>query len=349
MKDSQPVKIKQRKFKRNNKNSAKPKPTPPPVIPAKAGIQIQKIIKTKILKFDLQLTLIPLIILCFTLIAIASFNILLRQKIEKEQLLPLQYTIKLTPYPFMDKITNPDISAQSAIITDAGSHTVLYSKNPDLRFSMASTTKIMTALVALDYYQDKSILTIYSPHIKGSNIGFHQGEKFYFKDLLYAMLLPSSNEAAYAIAENYPGGKDAFIRKMNQKARELNILNTHYEDPAGLDDDNNYSTVLDLSHLAADAIKNKNLSSIFATKHKTITDITGTNVYQLENLNKLLGENGVNGIKTGTTEGAGEVLVTSKVENTHTFIIIVMKSTERFVDTKILLSLINKNVHFYNP
>jgi D-alanyl-D-alanine carboxypeptidase len=163
------------------------------------------------------------------------------------------------------------------------------------------------------------------------------------------MLLPSSNAAAYAIAENYPGGKDAFVRKMNQKAQELNITNTHYGDPVGLDDDNNYSTAIDLSRLATYAIKNKELASIFAAKQKTITDITGTNIYQLENLNKLLGENGVNGIKTGTTEGAGEVLVTSKVENGHTFIIIVMKSTERFVDTKILLSLITKNVHFYNP
>src|SRR5262249_10512256 len=143
--------------------------------------------------------------------------------------------------------------------------------------------------------------------------------------------------------------KDAFIHKMNEKAQELNITNAHYGDPAGLDDDLDYSTVMDLSRLAIIAIKNKNLSSIFATKQKTITNITGSNSYELKSLNKLLGEDGVNGIKTGTTEGAGEVLVTSKTENGHTFIIIVMKSTQRFVDTKILLSLISKNIHFYNP
>ncbi len=369
MKDSQLLRKKPRKFKTKNKNKTKNSsrklnpviPSSSPVIPVKTGIQLHQRIKEKILtktpkenvfkkyKFNPQLALIPLIIIIIILIAITSLNILLRQKIEKEQLLPLQYTIEISPYPFMDKITNPDISAQSAIITDTNSHTVLYSKNPNLRFSMASTTKIMTALVALDYYQDKSILTIHTPYIEGSNIGFYQGEKFYFEDLLYAMLLPSSNEAAYAIAENYPGGKDSFVRKMNEKAQELTIQNTHYEDPIGLDDDLDYSTVLDLSRLAASSIKNKNLASIFATKQKTITDITGSSVYQMENLNKLLGENGVNGIKTGTTEGAGEVLVTSKIENGHTFIIVVMKSAQRFVDTKILLSLITKNVRFYNP
>ena len=271
MKDSQPGKIKKRKFKfkNKNKNSTKHKPSIPvtPVITPNPSLQkegntlifplskkgtrgifILQSIKTKILtkipkenvfkkyKFNLQLALIPLIILSLILLTTSTLNILLHQKIKKEKPFPLQYAIKISPYPLMDKITNPDISAQSAIIIDAGSHTVLYSKNPDLRFSMASTTKIMTALVALDYYQDKSILTIYSPRIEGSNTGLYQGEKFYFKDLLYAMLLPSSNAAAYAIAENYPGGKDAFIRKMNQKARELNITNTHYEDSVGLDE-----------------------------------------------------------------------------------------------------------------
>ena len=339
MKDSQLLRKKPRKFKVKIKNKTK-----------NSSRKLNPIISattTVVTPLNFYLLLISLIIII--LVTITNLNILLRQKIEKERPLPLKYTINISSYPFLDKIKNPDISAQSAIITNADTHTILYSKNVNLRFSMASTTKIMTALVALDYYKYNSILTIYTPRIEGSNMGFYQGEKFYFKDLLYAMLLPSSNEAAYAIAENYPGGKDAFVSKMNQKAHELNIQNTHYEDPIGLDDDLDYSTVLDLSRLAINAIKNKNLASIFATKQKTITDITGNSIYQLENLNKLLGENGVNGIKTGTTQGAGEVLVTSKIENGHTFIIIVMKSTERFVDTKILLSLITKNVHFYDP
>lgn len=356
MKDSQPVKIKKRKFKLNKSNSSKTKISAKPNNPKikkeediKKPLEEKKESVLKQHKFNFQYVLILLIVLAIILIVMCILNILLKQKIENERIFPLQYTVNISSYPIMDKVTNPDISAKSAIIMDADSHTVLYSKNPELRFSMASTTKIMTALVAMDYYKDKSVLTIYSPRIEGSNIGFYQGEQFYFKDLLYAMMLPSSNEAAVAIAENYPGGKDAFVRKMNEKSQEFNLANTHFKDPVGLDDDNDYSNVLDLSRLSAIAMKNKELASIFATKHKTITDITGNNVYELGNLNKLLGEDGVNGIKTGTTEGAGEVLVTSTVANGHTFIIIVMKSTQRFVDTRILLSLINKNVHFINP
>lgn len=298
--------------------------------------------------FDLILLIIPFVI--FTVfLTIYTVNLDLNQKIKQQDLKELDLAIKLSPFPYMDKFVAPDITAESAIITDDSSHTVFYSKNPTLRFSMASTTKIMSALVALDYYQDNSILTIYSPKIEGSNLGFWQGEQFHFKDLLYAMFLPSSNEAAYALAQNYPGGVEAFVRKMNEKGNELNLNNTHFKDPVGLDDDNNYTTVTDLSRLASIVIKNNTLAPITATKNMIISDLSGRRRYQLENLNKLLGIDGVNGIKTGTTTGAGEVLVTSKVQDGHTFIIIVMKSKQRFVDTKELIALINNNIHYITP
>ncbi len=297
---------------------------------------------------DLLLTLIPATILVVFLI-VRYLNMEAVQKIEKIQLASLNYTVKISPYPFINNFTTPDISAQAAIIAQADSQIVLYSKNPNLRFSMASTTKIMTALVALDYYKENSILTINTPHIEGSNLGLQKGEQFYLKDLLYAMLLPSSNEAAYAVAQNYPGGIEAFVKKMNEKAQELNLTNTHFQDPIGLDDDNDYSTVLDLSRLSYAAIKNKTLAGIFSTKQKTISDITGQKQFNLENLNILLGIDGVNGIKTGTTSGAGEVLVTSKIEKGHTFIIIVMKSKQRFIDTRTLLSLISNNISYISP
>jgi D-alanyl-D-alanine carboxypeptidase (penicillin-binding protein 5/6) len=376
MKDSQYLKKKPRKFKNINKNPRhghlQPGSTHTKIARPISATTIEdkqtnvfknvlqnlrtkiKLPKTHFLtnfkkyELDFILVLIPLIIFVILLI-IHNMNQQLIQQIEKNQLYPLDYTVKLSPYPFLGRFIVPDISAPAAIIADADSQTVLYSKNPDLRFSLASTTKIMTALVALDYYQENSILTIYSPIIEGSYLGVYLGEQFYFKDLLFAMLLPSSNEAAYAVAQNYPGGIDAFIRKMNEKAQELNLTNTHYADPAGLDDDNDYSTVLDMSRLASFATKNKTLASIFATRQKIISDVTGQRQFQLENLNKLLGIDGVNGVKTGTTEGAGEVLVTSKVENGHTFIIIVMKSKQRFVDTKTLLSLISNNIRYLTP
>lgn len=297
---------------------------------------------------DLLLTLIPATIFVILLI-LNRLNLEVAQKLDKIQLAPLNYNVKISPYPFINKFTVPDISAEAAIITEADSQIVLYSKNLSLRFSMASTTKIMTALVALDYFKENSILTIYTPNIEGSNLGLAQGEQFYLKDLLFAMLLPSSNEAAYAIAQNYPGGVEVFVRKMNEKAQALNLSNTHFQDPIGLDDDNDYSTVSDLSHLSYAAMKNKSLAAIFSTKQKIISDLTGSKQFNLKNLNFLLGIDGVNGIKTGTTAGAGEVLVTSKIEKGHTFILIVMKSKQRFVDTKILLSLISNNISYLSP
>lgn len=340
MKDSLILKKKPRKFKNINKDSS--------VVKSQVEEKRDVNILVKNNHYDLLLGLIPFTILLI-LLAVYYLNIDTSQKIKQQELKPLDFSVKLSPYPFMDKFEVPEITAESAIIVDGESRTVLYTKNPDLRFSMASTTKIMSALVALDYFQENSILTILSPSIEGSNLGFVYGEKFYFKDLLYAMFLPSSNEAAYALAQNYPGGIEAFVRAMNDKAQELKLNNTHFMDPAGLDDDNNFTTVKDLSRLATIVVKNNTLAPITATKKKIISDITGRRQYQLENLNKLLGTDGVNGIKTGTTTGAGEVLVTSKVENNHTYIIIVMKSKQRFVDTKSLIALLSNNIHYILP
>ena len=294
------------------------------------------------------LLIVPLLLVC-ALAVIYTLNMQLSQNIKAQNLRALNYTVELSPYPLLDNLTPPQTSAQSAIITDADSQITLYSKNPDLRLSTASTAKIMTALVGMDFYQPNSVLTILTPQIEGSNIGFLQGEQFSFKDLLLAMFLPSSNEAAYAVAQNYPGGMEAFVSKMNEKARDLNLTNTHFYDPAGLDDDNNYTTVSDLAKLASLVLKNKTLTQIVATKQATISDIRSYKQFKLENLNKLLGIDGVNGIKTGTTEAAGEVLVTSKVENGHTFIIVVMKSSNRFGDTKTLMSLISNNIRYITP
>ncbi len=207
----------------------------------------------------------------------------------------------------------------------------------------------MTSLVALDYFAPKDILTVYSADIEGAEVGFQTGDKVYFEDMLYGLLLPSGNDAAYAIAENYPGGVPTFVEKMNEKATEIGLSYTHYADPAGLDDDGNYTTVHDLAKLASFATKNKTIATIVSTKHRTIRTIDGTNEYSLYNLNKLLGENGVVGMKTGFTQGAGGVLVTTKIEKDHTFIIVVMKSEDRFADTELLLSYISNTLTFINP
>lgn len=163
------------------------------------------------------------------------------------------------------------------------------------------------------------------------------------------MLLNSANDAAYTIADNYPGGMSAFIRAMNVEAAALHMLNTKYMDPAGLEDDGDFTTVTDLAHLAAYALQNKTIQNVVNTKYKFITTSNGNNQYQLENLNQLLGIDGVIGIKTGTTEGAGQVLITAKRNGSHTYVIVVMESTDRYADTWTLLHLLDTDVQFTNP
>jgi len=201
-------------------------------------------------------------------------------------------------------------------------------------------------LVALEYFKSNSILTIKSAHVEGTTLGFVPGEQFYFIDLLYAMLLPSANDAAVAIADNYPGGQLAFVAKMNEKASQLHLSNTHFSDPDGLNDDGDYTTATDMARLASAAIQNKAFSEVTGTKQRIIFSLSHLQEYPLTNLNKLLGFNGVTGIKTGTTEGAGEVLVTSTIVNGHTFIIVVMNSEDRFTDTRMLLNFISQQIQF---
>ena len=154
------------------------------------------------------------------------------------------------------------------------------------------------------------------------------------------------NDAALAIAQNYPGGKDAFIKKMNEKAKLLHLDNTNFADSIGLEDSRDYTTPLDLARLAAAALENETFAKVVATKMCEITDVTGQNKYLLKNLNVLLGIQGVNGVKTGYTTEAGQVLVTSKREGGHTLIIVVMDSEDRFLDTSKILSEISGNVNY---
>ncbi|HSD98979.1 MAG TPA: hypothetical protein VLB73_04820, partial [Patescibacteria group bacterium] len=241
--------------------------------------------------------------------------------------------VRAADYPFLQRTFQPIISAQAAYILDDSSKVVLFAKNDTVRFSPASTTKMMTALTALDYYKPNDIITIKRSGVEPVVVGFPKGAKVKFSDMLYAMLLPSGNDCALALADNYPGGESAFVDQMNRKAKLLHLDNTHFGDPVGLVDDEDYSTVRDMALLAAYTKAHPVLSQIVATKEKLITDSTGT-TYDLKNTNKLLGLYGVTGVKTGYTGEAGEVLATSATIHGHTFILVVMKSDNRFADTE---------------
>ncbi len=288
----------------------------------------------------------PLVLL-LSLLSLAMLFYGLEFWINSNKVLPVPFAVSQeAKMPIIKTEFVPTISARGAIIMDADSKVVLYSKNPNLKSSTASTAKVMTALTALDYFKLSDVLTVREKNAEGSVIGLTQKEKMTFENLLYAMLLPSANDAALAIAQNYPDGEQAFIAKMNEKAKELKLYNTQYADSAGLVDDGDYTTPFDMARLASFAVEKSEIKKIVGTKEKIITDVSGTHVYSLENLNKLLGEDGVTGVKTGYTEEAGQVLVTSKMEKGKTIIIVVMKSDDRFADTQKLLNLVSDNLTY---
>ncbi len=313
-------------------------------------IKIKKIVN--FLKKKKRFLLHVFVLFClFFLASFALLDVLLRYYIFDKKIKESPLKTSKTQYPVFKTQINPDISAKAAVVMDSDSKAVLFSKNPNLLFSLASTTKIMTALVALDFYKMKDIIKIKTENVEGVNVGFKIGEQLLFEDILYSMLLPSGNDAALALAQNYPGEEKEFVRKMNEKAQLLHLEKTHFADAIGLEDSRDYTTPLDLARLASFALEDKIFKDIVATKTIEISDIKGKNKYLLNNLNKLLGVNGVNGIKTGYTNEAGQVLVTSKAEvdnegRKHTLIIVVMDSQDRFWDTSKILYSISENINY---
>ncbi len=300
-------------------------------------------------KFN-QKSYLLLALIAISLVVLLS-DLIVRDAIKKDRIFPLLAGRQAFEgsqqfeYPILKNNFTVKITAQGAIIMDSDSKAVLFAKNPNLRFSSASTAKIMTAITALSYFSLNDLLTVKNSTVEGSVLGLKKGQKMTFENLLYGLLLPSANDTAVAIAQNFNENENAFVKKMNQNARQFNLFNTHFEDPAGLLDDSNYTTPLDLARLASVALENKTFKKVVATKQKTIFDSEGQE-YPVKNLNKLLGINGVEGVKTGFTEGAGEVLVTSKLEGNHTIIIVVMGSQDRFGDTEKLLGLLSNNVTY---
>lgn len=242
------------------------------------------------------------------------------------------------------QISEPVLSAIAAIAYDTNLDKILYQKNIQNKLAPASTTKIMTAIIASEHFNSGDLLTVpRAALVGGSNMGLTAGETLTFRSLLYGMMLNSGNDAAFTIAYNYPGGYGKFIAKMNSRALELGAVNTHFDNPAGFDSPTHYSSAYDLLLIGKEAIKNARLGTVFSTKETSVTSVDKSRLHVLKNLNKLLGENGVLGIKTGTTEMAGESLVGLIEKNNRTILTVMLNSQDRFGETKNLLDWIFKN------
>ncbi|HEX8931587.1 MAG TPA: hypothetical protein VF810_00350, partial [Patescibacteria group bacterium] len=201
-----------------------PKKEPLPVVEVKPTISER--IGFKQYKKNLLLLIVP-VTLFLIFLALTFTNNYFLNKIIEQQPKPFPIETTINPYPFVSQVPLLSLTAKSAIILDTNSQVVIFAKNLNLRSSMASTTKIMSALVALDYFQPNSVLTVKSSGVEGTVLGLVPGQQFYFEDLLYAMFLPSANDAAVAVADNYPGGSSAFVAQMNEKAQALHLSNMH--------------------------------------------------------------------------------------------------------------------------
>ena len=201
-------------------------------------------------------------------------------------------------------------TAQAAIVVDARDGTVMFAKRPDEERAIASTTKLMTALLSLEEAKPSEVFTApaYAAQPAESRINLREGERMTVQDLLEALLLESVNDAAVDLAQGVAGSREAFVQQMNDKARELGLDHTRYANPIGLDDPANYSSARDLSTLARRLLRNPRFARIVDSPEATLE--SGSHVRVVQNRNDLVARYPwVNGVKTGYTLNAGNVLV----------------------------------------
>ena len=224
-------------------------------------------------------------------------------------------------------------SAQSAILIDADSGRVLYEQNADEPRLIASITKIMTAVVALERCPlDRAYTVTAEDMAEGSSMYLQLGEQVTMEELLYGLMLPSGNDAALAVAHCAAGSLEDFVAEMNRKAEALGMENTSFANPNGLDDEDHYSTARDMAVLTAYALKNEAFCRIVSTRSVIIGQRT------LTNHNKLLSSyEGCIGVKTGYTKAAGRTLVSAARRDGQTLVAVTLSDGNDWLDHTNLL------------
>lgn len=228
----------------------------------------------------------------------------------------------------------PEVSAQAAVVMEQESGRILYQKNAAAKLPMASTTKIMTALVALEEGNctDTVKISDTAAGTEGSSMYLEAGEVMTLEELLYGLMLSSGNDAAVAIAEHF-GGMDSFVGLMNQKAEAMGAKNTHFANPNGLPDDTHYSTAEDMARITAHAMENPRFAEIVGTKTYRIQGEGKAYPRVLTNHNKLLTMyEGCIGVKTGFTKAAGRCLVSAARRNDMTLICVTLNAPNDWSD-----------------
>jgi D-alanyl-D-alanine carboxypeptidase (penicillin-binding protein 5/6) len=234
----------------------------------------------------------------------------------------------------------PAVTADSAVLIDEESGAILYAKNEHIRRAPASTTKIVTALLAIEYGKMNETVTV-SPRaasVGGTSIWLRPGDKLMLAEMVKGVLMRSGNDGSAAIAEHLAGSEREFAVIMTAKAREMGALNTQFRNAHGLKAVGHFSTAYDLAALARNAMQNKIFASLVSTRESQLSWEEKEQVRVLRNTNRLLWTlDGADGIKTGTTSQAGKCLVASATRGNRRLIAVVLHSDDRWGDAARLL------------
>ncbi len=247
----------------------------------------------------------------------------------------LSFFIVIGFLPVYSNASEIFVSAESAVVLNADTGEILYSKNPYEKRGMASTTKIMTSLVALEYgnLTDTVKAKLSDVTVEGTSIGLKEGDEVSLETLVAGMLLESGNDAANVTATMIGGSKEKFSQLMNKKAKELGMLSTNFKNPSGLTEEGHYSTAYDMALLASEAIKNQKFRELCSTRSYKAT--YGTPQYQrtFYNHNKFLSiYDGALGIKTGFTKASGRCLVTAAERDGVTLVAVTLNARDDWND-----------------
>lgn len=248
------------------------------------------------------------------------------------------------------KVKNINVDARSAIAVDANSKRVLYDKGSHNIMPMASTTKIITSLVAIKYgnLDDEFEISPNASSVRGSKVGYKKGEKIKLRELLYGLMYKSGNDAAIAIAEGVSGSIEEFAKVMNEYAKEIGLLDSSFESPHGLDSNKHYSTAYDLAMATIKAHEEPFFNEITSTKSVDGNEKGFSRSYQ--NINKILWQiPGANGVKTGYTGNAGKCLVSSVNNGTSDIIMVVLNCPGRWKETEKIYNYTKEKYEYKTP
>jgi len=303
----------------------------------------------KILKnnwLDLGIILLILVLNLFWLPSLSYWDIYGSNKSSPENQIS---QFKIPPSPIVKLANKPTTTTQNFILVDVTTNKILLSQNANDRIYPASTTKLITTLTALNIYPLDEIITIDEEYSEGQNMGLKLGEKITVKSLVSALLVYSANDAAYTLAKHHPQGINGFVNQMNLLVKKYNLKNTNFINVDGLQSENHYSSVYDLSQIGRIVIQNNIVKNTVKNTEITVSSVDGSTQHYLSSTDELLKTTPeIEGLKTGWTPEAKGCFVGLINLNGHYLISVVAQSDDRFQDTKNILNWAKQNIYWQN-